>query len=283
MLLFAPVIKQVMTNYIQVKIEGAQGEKAEMLIALLAGAGYEGFEETEQGLKAFIPETAFDEPALKELLTAQLLEYTLQTIEQQNWNAQWESGFEPVRVNDFAAIRAGFHTPCAGVQYEIIITPKMSFGTGHHATTYMMVEQMAGIDFAGKSVLDFGTGTGVLAILAEKMGAADILAIDNDDWSITNTIENLEANGCHHTRAEKAEAVPADQQFDIILANINLNVITASLPAIVKACKPVAKVLFSGFLAADVTVLVPLLEAHLFQKIEIFERNNWRCIAAVLC
>jgi ribosomal protein L11 methyltransferase len=271
-----------MENYIQVSIAVQPGERAEIVLAILAANGFEGFEETAEGLKAFIVQTDFDEAILRELLAAHHLEYSLQTIEQQNWNAQWESGFEPVRVNDFAAIRASFHAPCAGVEHEVIITPKMSFGTGHHATTYMMVEQMEQINFAEKSVLDFGTGTGVLAILAEKMGASSILGIDNDDWSITNTIENLEANGCHHTRAEKAEAVPIEQQFDIILANINLNVITASLLAIVKACKPGAKVLLSGFLAADVAVLVPLLEAHLFQKVEIFERNNWRCIAAVL-
>jgi ribosomal protein L11 methyltransferase len=271
-----------MANYIQVTIAAAQGEKADMLIALLAETGYEGFEETEEGLKAFVPQGDFDEAVLKELLTAQQLEYTLQTIEQQNWNAQWESGFEPVRVDDFAAIRAGFHTQCTGVTHEIIITPKMSFGTGHHATTYMMVQQMAAIDFTGKSVLDFGTGTGVLAILAEKLGAANVLAIDNDDWSIANTLENLQANGCHLVHAEKAEAIPPDGTFDVLLANINLHVITASLPAIAKACKPGASILLSGFLEADVATLVPLLEVHLFQNIEVFERNNWRCIAAGL-
>jgi ribosomal protein L11 methyltransferase len=282
MLLFAPVIKQFMANYIQVTIADAVGEKAEMLLAILSEMDYEGFEETEEGLRAFIPEAAFDEPALKELLAMQQLGYTLQPIEEQNWNAQWERGFEPVRVNDFAAIRAEFHPPITGVEYEIIITPKMSFGTGHHATTWMMVEQMARIDFAGISVLDFGTGTGVLAIMAEKMGAMAILAIDNDDWSITNTLENLLANNCHLARVEKAGAVPAGGKFDVVLANINLNVITASLPAIVKSCKPAAKVLLSGFLQTDIAVLVPLLETHLFQNIEIFERNNWRCIAAVL-
>jgi ribosomal protein L11 methyltransferase len=271
-----------MADYIQVTIAVPQGEKAEMIVALLAEIGYEGFEEAEEDLKAFIPGYSFDEAALQQLLVERQLGYTLQSIEQQNWNALWESGFEPVLVEDFAAIRASFHAPCTHVKYEIIITPKMSFGTGHHATTYMMVQQMGKIDFANKSVLDFGTGTGVLAILAEKMGATAILAIDNDDWSITNTIENLEANGCQLTIAEKGEAVPSEGKFDVVLANINLNVITASLPAIVNICKSTTTILLSGFLEADIIVLIPLLEAHLFQKIEIFERNNWRCIAAVL-
>ncbi len=271
-----------MANYIQVTIADAVDEKAEILLAMLATMDYEGFEEAADGLKAFIPETLFDEPALKELLEAHQLTYTLLPIAQQNWNAQWESGFEPVRVNDFASIRAGFHQPVPGVQHEIIITPKMSFGTGHHATTWMMVEQMSTIDFAGKSVLDFGTGTGVLAILAEKMGAADILAIDNDDWSVNNSLENVLVNGCVHIKVEKAEILPPGMSFDMILANINLHVITASLPAIAKACKPGAAVLLSGFLEEDVQALEPLLIKENFQITGIFDRGSWRCIAAVL-
>jgi ribosomal protein L11 methyltransferase len=271
-----------MANYIQVTIADAVDAKAEMLLAILAEMNYEGFEETAEGLKAFIPEAAFDEPALKEMLAVQQLGYTLQTVEEQNWNARWESGFEPVKVNNFAAIRAGFHQPVTGVQYEIIITPKMSFGTGHHATTYMMVEQMAEIDFTGKSVLDFGTGTGVLAVLAEKMGATGVLAIDNDDWSVNNSLENVHINKCSHIIVEKAGMLPPETAFDVILANINLNVITASLPAIAKACKTGTAVLLSGFLEEDVSVLRPMLEQAGFQKIGIFARGNWRCITAVL-
>ncbi len=271
-----------MAYYILVTIADAVGEKAEMLLAILAGMGYEGFEETEEGLKAFIPQAAFDETALKELMALQQLNYTRQSIEEQNWNALWESGFEPVRVNNFAAIRAGFHPPITDVEYEIIITPKMSFGTGHHATTYMMVEQMAEINFAGKSVLDFGTGTGVLAILAEKMGAVNILAIDNDDWSVNNSLENIHINKCVNIRIEKAGILLPEMKFDVILANINLNVITASLQDIAKACNPGAVVLLSGFLAEDVLVLQPILEQQNFQKTRIISRGNWRCIAAML-
>jgi ribosomal protein L11 methyltransferase len=145
-----------------------------------------------------------------------------------------------------------------------------------------MVEQMGQIDFAGKSVMDFGTGTGVLAILAEKMGAAAILAIDNDDWSVNNSLENIHINECKHIRVEKAGMLPPEIVFDVILANINLNVITASLPAIVKASKPGTAVLLSGFLEEDVSVLKPMLEQFNFQKISIFARNNWRCITGIL-
>jgi ribosomal protein L11 methyltransferase len=280
--LFATVIILVMTNYIQVTIAGAVDEKAEMLLAILAEIEYEGFEETKEGLNAFIPEAAFDESALNALAVQWQLSYTTQTVKAQNWNAQWESGFEPVTVNGFAAIRAIFHQPVSGVQHEVIITPKMSFGTGHHATTYMMVEQMAGIDFNGKSVLDFGTGTGVLAILAEKLGAQSILAIDNDDWSINNCKENVDINNCTNINIEKADSLPQLQQFDVILANINLNVITASLSDIAKACKPRSSILLSGFLEEDIAVLRPLLEQWNFQEIGVFSKNNWRCMAAKL-
>jgi ribosomal protein L11 methyltransferase len=271
-----------MANYVQVTIAGAAGEKAEILLALLSEMQYEGFEETAEGLKAFISQAAFDAQALQELMGTQQCTYTLLPIAAQNWNEQWESSFEPVRINDFAAIRAGFHQPLTNVQYDIVITPKMSFGTGHHATTSMMVEQMATINFTGKSVLDFGTGTGVLAILAAKMGAAHILAIDNDDWSISNSVENIAANGCGHIQIEKAETIPGNIQFDVILANINLNVITASLPLLASACKPGANVLLSGFLQGDEAVLIPMLEQKKFQKIKVFEQNNWRCITAML-
>ena len=118
------------------------------------------------------------------------------TIEETNWNQVWESSFEPVVVDDFVAVRADFHEPIKGIKHEIVITPKMSFGTGHHATTYMMLEQMGKLDFKDKRVLDFGTGTGVLAILAEKMGAKKIIAIDNDEWSIENANENIKRNNC---------------------------------------------------------------------------------------
>jgi ribosomal protein L11 methyltransferase len=271
-----------MADYIQVTINEQDSATTGLLVAMLSETGYEGFEETGTGLKAFIPAVVFNEKELKDLLSRHQCSYTLETIAEQNWNAQWESGFEPVQVGNFAIIRAGFHQPVPGVAYDIVITPKMSFGTGHHATTYMMVEQMAAIDFKGKSVLDFGTGTGILAILAEKMGAATILAIDNDDWSVNNSLENIAANGCVSVSIEKAEAIPEKLQFDVILANINLNVITASLPAIAMACKPGSKILLSGFLAGDEAVLQPMLEQQNFREIAIFCNNNWRCIAATL-
>ena len=154
-------------NYLQFSFETDHQDKIEELIALLNEQGFEGFEEEDKMLKAFIPEEKFNSvefDKMVELFTS--LAYTKSIIENINWNQQWEESFEPVIVNGFVAIRAHFHQPIAGVKYEIVITPKMSFGTGHHATTHMMLQQMEQIDFTGKKVLDFGTGTGVLAILA---------------------------------------------------------------------------------------------------------------------
>lgn len=267
-----------MNDYQQVSIAVDDAEKRELLVALLADSGYEGFEETGEGLHAFIPADRYDARLLEDLLAAQGLSFSVASIAPQNWNAIWESGFEPVAVPGFVAIRAGFHPPYAGVQHEIIITPKMSFGTGHHATTYMVVEAMGQLDFVGKKVLDFGTGTGVLAILAEKLGAGEVLAIDNDEWSIDNATENVQANGCSHIQIQWAEKVPTGTQFDIVLANINLNVIKDNLSAIAALCQPGAQVLLSGFLPEDAAILRPLLTGLGFRDIVTKQKNNWLCL-----
>lgn len=268
-------------KYIALSFAIKDTEQSEMLVALLANEGYEGFEENTDELKAFIKETEFDKNALDTISGALSVSYTVGEIAQQNWNAQWESSFEPVIINDFASVRAGFHAPVKNVQYEIIITPKMSFGTGHHATTYLVMEQMSRIDFAGKTVFDFGTGTGVLAILAEKMGAASVYAIDNDEWSIENTKENLAANGCSKTAVEKADTINTAQQYQVILANINLNVLLANMAAIAAVCQPGATVLFSGILVNDEAVLKEAAGANSLIFNSVTERNGWLCIAAV--
>ena len=171
---------------IEVTITVLNEETKEELVALLSNIFYDAFEEDGLQLKAFIKEEHFDEEALRQLLEPYKATYATMAIQEQNWNEVWESNFAPVVVGDFCAIRAHFHPPFTNVQHEIIITPKMSFGTGHHATTYMMIDQMSGIDFKDRSVADFGTGTGVLAILAEKLGSSYVWAIDYDDWSINN-------------------------------------------------------------------------------------------------
>jgi ribosomal protein L11 methyltransferase len=224
----------------------------EVLIALMGEMGYDGFEQEEERLLAYAGEETFDEAALRELLGAHGLSYTLQRIEERNWNAEWEANFQPVVVEGFCAIRAHFHPPMPEVEHELVITPKMSFGTGHHATTYMMLQAMRDIGLRGKRVLDFGTGTGVLAILAERLGAAAVVAIDNDDWSIDNALENVTANGCTRIEVLKKDRVAdVTGPFGVILANINKHVIIDQLEALAQQLTADGVILLSGLLQND--------------------------------
>jgi ribosomal protein L11 methyltransferase len=271
----------VMKEYIQIEFRPVTTALSEMLVAALSEAGFDGFEEGDDSLKAYIPAREFDEKILNEITGEHAISYTKSVIEETNWNAVWESNFQPVLVEDpvshepWAGIRAHFHEPMPGLLYEILITPKMSFGTGHHATTYMMMQQMREIDFTGKKVFDFGTGTGVLAILAEKLGAARILATDNDEWSITNTIENLQHNQCSAVEVILMDTVPVTEQFDIILANINKNVILEHLAALVTQLRPGGIILFSGLLTEDETDIMKAIGNTSLQLQKKAVKNNW--------
>ena len=269
-------------NYLAFDFTISVPEQSEQLIALLSEQDFEGFEESDNLLKAFIPENIFNENTFNEItsLFASLI-YTKSIVENINWNQQWEQSFEPVVVGDFVAIRAHFHQPITAVQYEIIITPKMSFGTGHHGTTYIMMQHMQKIDFAGKSVLDFGTGTGVLAILAEKLGAEKVLAIDIDEWSIINAKENIVQNNSTKIIIEEHSAIPLHQTYDIILANINLNVITASLSAIVSVANDECTILFSGFLKENENVIQAAFKAAGLKFISILQKGEWIAIRVI--
>jgi len=265
--------------FYQFDFELPNQQETDMLIALLSEQGFDGFVEEEEGLTAFIPEINFDQVAFETVLSKfSILSYSKSDIENINWNKKWESEFEPVLVDRFVAIRAHFHTPVKGVEHEIIITPKMSFGTGHHATTYLVMKQMKAINFSNKTVFDFGTGTGILAILAEKLGAASILAIDNDEWSITNTRENIDQNNCSRIDIQLMETIPGGKQYDIILANINLNVITANLAGIAGIAKKDAYAVFSGILSSDEQTLVAALQKAGFQHLATTSKKDWIAI-----
>ncbi|MBK8494718.1 MAG: 50S ribosomal protein L11 methyltransferase [Chitinophagaceae bacterium] len=267
-------------NYLQIEFTAIAEAESEILVALLSEAGFESFEESGNSLSAFIKEEGFTESSLQSVLQVVPVNYTISVIPQQNWNARWEESFEPVIIHEFAAIRAVFHNAIKEVQHEIIITPKMSFGTGHHATTYMMIEQMKDLDLTGKQVLDFGTGTAVLAILAEKMGASAIDAIDNDEWSIENSLENAATNQCKKINLVKAETIATGQLYDVILANINLNVILHNL----QACKAVSKkgtiLLLSGIMEADQTNMKDSLSAFGWNHLKTIQKGEWICMLA---
>lgn len=267
-------------NYLQVEFKAIPGSQSEILVALLSEAGFESFEETENSLFAYIREEGFSESSLQPVLRVVPVNYSISVIPQQNWNARWEESFEPVIIQDFAAIRAGFHKPINTVQHEIIITPKMSFGTGHHATTFMMVEQMKGLYLTGKRVLDFGTGTAVLAILAEKMGASKIDAIDNDAWSIENSVENAAANLCKKIKLVKADTIDTGEIYDVILANINLNVILHNLPVLKAVSKSETILLLSGIMKADEVNMMQSLAASGWQYLQTVQKGDWICMLA---
>jgi ribosomal protein L11 methyltransferase len=206
------------------------------------------------------------------------LGYSTEELGEKNWNEEWEKNFQPVRVNTFCGVRAYFHERQEGVLHEVVITPKMSFGTGHHATTYMMIEAMQQVDFGGRTVLDFGTGTGVLAILAEKLGAAEITAIDNDDWSIANALENVAVNGANRVSVKKMDSLDSTGRFGVILANINKNVILSELPTMTQHLSEGGVILLSGLLEEDYGDIEVAASGHHFLITRKLAMANWICL-----
>lgn len=265
-------------TYIQVTFINVEAEKSALLMALLEADGFEGFEEEELLLKAFIPETAFSTESLERIAHQQNATYNITTIQPQNWNAVWEENFEPVVVNDFVGIRANFHQPIKDVLYEIVITPKMSFGTGHHATTHMMIAQMRNINFTDKTVFDFGTGTGILAILAEILGAKSITAVDIDAWSIENAKENIEKNNCTKIELQQEDHVVPNQEFDIILANINKNIILDNIEVLTSILSKNGLLLLSGLLGEDEEDILFKTRNLNLKHINTISRAQWICI-----
>jgi len=264
-----------MKEYIQLTFSALLPEQADILIARLSEADYEGFEETENTLKAYISAEKFDEKILSDITYKYQIKYTRENIPPANWNQLWESGFQPVTIEDFCTIRAAFHPPQKKTQYEIVITPKQSFGTGHHSTTYLMIQQMQKVNFVDKTVLDFGTGTGILAILAEKLGAKKIIAADNDEWSIENSAENIEVNYCSHIRVLKSDIIPDNFLFDIILSNINKNEIISQMPAMIRQLSPGGIIIISGLIEEDETDFLETVKKHPLKVETKSVRNNW--------
>lgn len=264
-----------MTNYLQYQFTVSGDAVTAELIAELSEIGFSGFEESSQCLKAFIAEADFDSELFLKTIERFELRPELTVIPETNWNAVWESNFDPVIIDDFVGIRADFHEPINNVIHEIRITPKMSFGTGHHATTHMMMQLMRSIDYNSKSVFDFGTGTGVLAILAEKLGANKIDAIDNDQWSIDNTQENIDRNQCSKISVRLDVKPPVDALYDIILANINKSVILEFLPALCAILNSGGALLLSGLLEEDREDILLACSNNNLQLIDSQTRKGW--------
>jgi len=263
------------TSYIELTMEIGEEALRSRLIAELSAMGYDGFEETDNQLKAYITQSAFLEADVDKILRQHAIICSKSILNEQNWNQVWESNFEPVQVDDFVGIRAAFHKPFTGVEHEIVITPKMSFGTGHHATTWLMMQLMRGLDFNEKTVFDFGTGTGILAILAEQLGAKRVRAVDNDAWCIDNALENSLVNGCKIVDIEKVSSAQNRQQFDIVLANINRNIILDNLHFITASLVPGGQLLLSGLLTDDEKDILVACEQSGLKPVVTRTRNGW--------
>lgn len=263
-----------MNRFIKIKIEVNTTDESDMLIAELSEIKFYAFDEEDHFLNAYIKEDDFEEEKFSTII-GKAKNFTKSFIEEENWNAEWESSFQPVVINDFVSVRANFHELVTSVKYDLVITPKMSFGTGHHATTFLVISQMEDMDFTKKAVLDFGTGTGVLAILAEKLGASNVLAIDCDEWSINNAIENFEANAIHNVTIERRDSIGSVEPVDIVLANINFNVLNANKIEITNALKFGGSLLISGFYENDASSLENIFQNCGFEKVKSTFKDNW--------
>lgn len=267
-------------KYIEIFFEGVSREQGEIIVATLNHLMEpEGFEEGDGFVKAYIPASKFNPGVLEQFRLSVPLKYKQTAIENRNWNAIWESEFELVIIDKFISIRADFHIPVSNVEYEIIITPKMSFGTGHHATTTLMLESLRHFSCAGKTVVDFGTGTGILAILAHKMKAEKVLAIDHDEWSMENALENLERNDAHAIRLLKEDHFPVSDRWDMILANINLQVILDNMNAFYHGLNSGGVLIISGILETDRNQVEEVAKPMGFTAEYFTEKNNWVCVA----
>ena len=239
--------------------------------------GFDGFEELNGSVKAFVPKDAYDEAVLKDILKVNELgdiEYQCTTIQPQNWNEQWEKSFNPLLIAERVSIRAPFHER-QPAEYELIIEPKMSFGTGHHPTTALMIEQMLAIDMKDMVIADFGSGTGILAILAEKLGAASILAVDNEEWAVENSKENLVRNNATKVTVLLGDSMDSSEKFDILLANINRNVIMKCLPSWREVLKPGGILIVSGILVTDTTDISDMAVRSGFSIGTLLMQDGW--------
>lgn len=262
-------------NYKKVSIS-ADETQCDILIALLTEMGYEGFESTDTQLHAYISETDFDLYALNKLLNTRQVTAEIASIEAKNWNEEWEKNFQPVVVERFCTIRAGFHEIKVNTPFEIIITPKMSFGTGHHATTQLMLEGMREIDFTGKVVLDFGTGTGILGIMASQLGASNIIAIDTEEWSCENAADNASRNNIVNMKVciGSLEQV-SESGFDVLLANINRHILVEYMTDMCKKLKPGGLLLLSGILKSDELIIRESAQSEGFTFVDMQVKGDW--------
>ena len=253
----------------------------EILMAELGQIGYESFVETDEGLSAYITETDFDLEQLQQVVDDYQhltpITFAYEQLETKNWNEEWERNYQPIEVAGQIRVRASYHVPDPAFRYEIVIDPKMSFGTGHHQTTHVMVKAQLEVDHKNKVVMDAGCGTAVLAIMAAKLGAKKVEAFDIDEWSVLNGKENAEINHCNNIniRQGKISDLTFEDDFDIILANINKNILLQEMHQYAAYLKPGGLLLLSGFYEKDIPDLLQSTAPHKLQQVTSHERESW--------
>ena len=251
----------------------------DILVAELGQVGFESFTENPDGVEAYIQKADWNASLLDDIQILQSEEvtfsYDVKEIEQVNWNEEWEKNFEPIVVADQVSVRAPFHKN-PGLNYDIVIEPKMSFGTGHHETTHLMIQHLMDLDLHGKKVLDMGCGTGILAIFAEMKGAAAVDAIDIDNWCYENSLENVERNNCHHISVYEGDAsLLKSAAYDVIIANINRNILLKDMPVYADSLKENGLLFLSGFYIEDIEKINESAESNGLQLDKKLQRNNW--------
>ena len=257
----------------------------DMLTTMLAEMGFDSFMDEEHALKAYCAAECRDDLAVKSLLTEpsffdiQLLK--VEEMPDKDWNELWEASYQPVVVNERCRVRAPFHEPDPSFEFDLVIEPKMSFGTANHETTAQIIQLMLETDFKGKEVLDMGSGTAVLAILAKKLGSARTVAIDNDEWAYRNAFTNIELNGISDIEIVLGDALSIKGGFDVVLANINRNILLRDMHYYVEAMNPDAHIFFSGFYTEDLPSIREEAERLGLRYCRHLIRNNW--VAAEFC
>jgi ribosomal protein L11 methyltransferase len=274
----------MMNSYYTKLVVRCEQDFSEILMAELAEIGFDTFLENEKGFEAYVEDERYDKEALQEIKVKYeeytSLHFSFEKIEKRNWNEEWEKSYEPIIVEDRCLIKASFHKIEKRYPYEIIITPKMSFGTGHHQTTYLMIKNQMGFDHAGKRVMDAGCGTAILSIMASKLGASAVEAFDIDEWSVTNGNENIEVNNCRniHLQLGKITEVKLSSKFDIVLANINKNVLLSEIRLYADYMNPNGKLLLSGFYTHDIPDLLDEADNYGLKEVKRDERESWACL-----
>jgi len=267
-------------DFVELRVQ-APRELADILVAELAEVGYDTFEDNDEGFCAYMGEETFNQDDVAEIMARYEgigeIEYSHRIITRQNWNAEWEKNFQPLVIADCVSVRAPFHPKSEPIEYDIVIMPRMSFGTGHHETTALMIENQLTIDHQGKRVLDMGCGTGILAIMAAQLGAREVLAVDVEPWTVENAADNAAENNCTNIecRLGGVEVLAGEAPFDIILANINRNVLLEDMHAYAALLPAGHPILFSGFYQEDLAKIDAEAQKHglVFQSQR--TKNNW--------